>query len=297
MANSDSIQVPSNVKDETGNPYGKLTVLRYAGNNVKALKGAYWVCRCECGRETTVCGRALRNGSIQTCGCSKQRMDETGKVYGKLTIVEFAGNTKSGDSQWLCRCECGNTTIVPRGSFRKDYGGTRSCGCGRESAGGGYKTPEYNSWKEMKARCYNPNDTGYHWYGGREGNNIRICEHWRHSFPNFLADMGKKPSTDHSIERKDNDGNYSCGHCDECVAKGWTANCKWATTLEQGQNTRKTRLLTYNGETHGLREWARRLGITHYTLSRRIASGWPLEKVFSSEHYFTPPPKKVARKK
>lgn len=217
---------------------------------------------------------------------SQRAKDETGNIYGKLTVLQFA-EMRRGLAYWHCRCECGTMTIVAGADLRKKS--TVSCGCHRASAGGGYKTTEYSSWKEMKARCYNQNDTGYHWHGGR---GIRICKNWRHTFPQFLADMGKKPSTEHSIERIDNDGNYSCGQCEECVAKGWPANCKWATDLEQRQNTRKTRLLTYNGETHGLREWARRLGISHCTLRSRLAKGWPIEKVFSSEHFFVPPPKK-----
>ncbi len=71
MSTDDSIQLPTGVKDETGKPYGKLTVLSYAGSKLKALAGAYWNCRCECGKDHVVAGRALRNGSIQSCGCTK----------------------------------------------------------------------------------------------------------------------------------------------------------------------------------------------------------------------------------
>lgn len=287
MSTGNSIQLPSNVKDLAGKPFGKLTAIRYAGTNLGSQAGAYWYCRCECGTEKVLSAKAIRSGNVKSCGCSKQRTNEVGNKYNKLTVLAFAGNTKGGDSSWLCRCECGNTTTVARAELRKES--TKSCGCHRASAGGGYKTSEYSSWKEMKARCYNQNDTGYHWHGGR---GIRICKNWRHTFTQFLADMGKKPSTEHSIERIDNEGNYSCGHCDECAANGWTANCKWATTMEQGQNTRKTRRLTYNGETHGLREWARRLGITHRTLARRLdEQDWTFEQAvnhYSNHHGVKP---------
>ncbi len=204
--------------------------------------------------------------------------DERGNVYNRLTVIEPV-EIRGGDTIWLCRCECGNLTTVAGGDLRR--GTTKSCGCLRSSQDGGYKTSEYAIWKGMKLRCYSPRNRQYHLYGGR---GITICDRWRTSFVNFLADMGQKPFPEATIDRyPDNDGPYS------------PENCRWATRLEQGQNTRKVRLLTYNGETMCLRAWARRLGITHCTLSVRIKKGWPPEKVFSSEHYFTPPPIKRPR--
>ena len=91
---------------------------------------------------------------------------------------------------------------------------------------GMFKTKEWQSWMDMKNRCYNSNSTHYKNYGGR---GIKVCERWldeRMGFPNFLADMGKKPSLQHTLERCDNDGNYEPG------------NCKWATRIEQNRNTR-----------------------------------------------------------
>jgi hypothetical protein len=210
---------------------------------------------------------------------SPRAKDETGNVYTKLTVIEFAGNTRSGDSRWKCLCECGNTTIVARGELRK--GSTKSCGCRRASAGGGHKTTEYTSWQEMKRRC-DPDYKDKHLYADR---GITLCERWKISFNHFIADMGPKPSPDATIDRIDNNGNYE------------PSNCRWATKLEQSQNTRKTRMLTHNGETLCLREWARRLSITHRTLSTRLTKGWSPEKVFSSEHYFSPPPIKKVRQK
>lgn len=193
-------------------------------------------------------------------------IDELGNPYGKLTVIEYAGRSKSGDSLWVCRCKCGNTTTVARGDLRKSYGGTKSCGCGRKTQGGGWGTTEYTTWKEMKRRCCNARYCEYHLYGGR---GITICKRWQTSFINFLADMGKKPFPEATIDRIDNNGNYEPG------------NCRWATRMEQGQNTRKVRLLTYNGKTMCLRAWARRLEITHRTLSMRIKRGWPPDKVFA----------------
>lgn len=270
MSKSHSTQLPPRVKDETGNVYGKLTVLSYAGSNVKALKGAYWLCLCECGRETTVCGRALRNGTIQSCGCSKHRTDETGNIYGKLTVLKFAGNTKSSDSRWLCQCKCGNTTVVARGDLRKSYGGTKSCGCGRASAGGACRTPEYTTWQEMKRRCYKPNAPYYHIYGGK---GITVCDRWRTSFVNFLADMGPKPFPEATIDRVNGDGDYE------------PANCRWASKMEQSHNSRKARMLTCNGETLCVRAWARKLGVVHRTICRRLEQSWTINRIV--DHYRT----------
>ena len=210
--------------------------------------------------------------------------DETGNVYGKLTVIRYA-ETRKGLAHWLCRCECGNMTAVAGSDIRK--GSTVSCGCHRARAGGacsnGKRTPEYRSWQEMKRRCYNPNYPDYHLYGGR---GITVCERWRELFLRFLADMGPKPFPEATIDRyPDQNGPYS------------PDNCRWASKMEQSQNSRKARMLTYNGETMCLRAWARKLGITHRTLSVRLAKDWPLDKVFSSEHYFSPPPRKKALSK
>lgn len=105
--------------------------------------------------------------------------------------------------------------------------------------------------------------TGYKNYGGR---GIRVCERWS-SFRNFLDDMGKRPSAQHSIDRIDNNGNYEPG------------NCRWATRQEQNSNTRTTFRITHpeTGETCSASEWSRRIGAkSTTTVADRIRNGWPL---------------------
>ena len=88
------------------------------------------------------------------------------------------------------------------------------------------RTPEYSVWKGIRYRCNDPKNHSFKYYGGR---GIRVCERWDR-YEKFLADMGRRPSPKHSIERKDNNGDYS------------PQNCKWATVQEQALNSRKTRL-------------------------------------------------------
>lgn len=95
--------------------------------------------------------------------------------------------------------------------------------------------PEYQRWRNMIARCYLPSNVGYKYYGGR---GIKVCKRWRESFAEYLADLGKHPGKEYSVDRKNNDGHYSCGKCHECVANGWPANWRWATRTQQNINQR-----------------------------------------------------------
>jgi hypothetical protein len=111
-----------------------------------------------------------------------------------------------------------------------------------------FKSPEYNAWIHMKARCYNRKTTGFKNYGGR---GIIVCERWKHSFENFFADMGKRPTNNHSLDRyPDKDGNYG------------PLNCRWATIVEQNNNQRSNVLIDYNGERITITELSRRVNLS-----------------------------------
>lgn len=88
------------------------------------------------------------------------------------------------------------------------------------------RTPEWEAWRAMLKRCYKPNTRNYDRYGGR---GIGVCDRWRESFENFLADMGRRPSNKHSLHRKDNDGHYEPG------------NCEWALPVVQANNRGRPR--------------------------------------------------------
>ncbi len=133
------------------------------------------------------------------------------------------------------------------------------------------------AWQNMRARCNNPNNPRYASYGGR---GITICQRWD-DYENFLADMGRRPGPGYSIERADNDGGYWCGHCAGCVRLGRTSNCRWATAAVQQRNSRKTRMLTFNGKTQCLTDWAAEVGLSRDGLRTRLRSGMSLDEALT----------------
>lgn len=129
----------------------------------------------------------------------------------------------------------------------------------------GNHSPTYVSWRSMLMRCYQPSMGAYPYYGAK---GITVCDRWRHSFENFLADVGLRPSRDYSLDRYPNrDGNYEPG------------NVRWATLFEQADNRRSTRLVTIGGETLSVKNWSRRSGIFHGTLLQRVNAGWPEDQI------------------
>lgn len=130
----------------------------------------------------------------------------------------------------------------------------------------GAPSPEYRVWGSMIQRCENPARASYRLYGGR---GIRVYPAWRLSFDAFLRDVGPRPSPRHTLDRVDSDGHYEPG------------NVRWATPLQQANNARSNRLVTFNGETRTRAEWARHLGIKYFTLRQRLDKGWPPERAFT----------------
>ena len=106
------------------------------------------------------------------------------------------------------------------------------------------------------------------------GRGIIVCDNWRTSFPAFLKSLGDCPPK-MSVDRKDNNGNYSCGDCDQCRANGWPMNCRWATALEQVINSDNHIIrITIDGETKLLRELLAESGVTVSAYHARVATGW-----------------------
>jgi len=105
---------------------------------------------------------------------------------------------------------------------------------------GGVGTPEYKAWTSIKTRCFNPNHDGYAAYGAL---GITMCQRWKDDFPAFIQDLGPRPSEGHVVGRTDLAASYSCGKCEECLAKQWLSNCQWTLrSLAQNRNRRSNKL-------------------------------------------------------
>lgn len=193
-------------------------------------------------------------------------IDIIGMKFNRWLVLSRAENDPAGKAQFLCRCDCGAEKVLHGILLRR--GVSKSCGClklemlskrqkthGHTS--GGKTSPTFHSWAGMMARCSNPNNAYFKYYGAL---GITVCDRW-HTFSNFLDDMGEKPPR-MSIDRIDYTGNYEPN------------NCRWATAQEQARNKSNNAMLTANGETRCMQEWAELLGIKQSTLSYRIQRGW-----------------------
>jgi hypothetical protein len=190
---------------------------------------------------------------------TRKKADLTGKRFGNLNVVEYLG-IRNHRQCWKCICDCGNFAELSTNEIRT--GNTKSCGCRIGILKHGLAdSPEYKVWIAMKMRCLNKKDAAYLDYGGR---GITVCDAWRDSFEAFINDMGRRPSSSLMLERIDNEKGYEKG------------NCKWATPLEQGRNRRSNHLVTFNGESLAIAEWADRLHISQQALGFRLKH-WPIE--------------------
>lgn len=194
-----------------------------------------------------------------------------GAKYNGLTITSIAPSVASSQGTIIrrvnCVCDCGND-----GVFRFTHianGHTQSCGCLQRKRAkeanlthGLEKTKEYRVWKDMKARCYNPNNKAYSYYGGK---GIKVSDEWINDFGQFIKDMGNRPTDLHSIERK----NYNENYCKE--------NCVWATRAEQNRNTSQNRWLEFQGEKLCITDWGIKMGLERRTIAKRLDMGWSIE--------------------
>ncbi len=206
-----------------------------------------------------------------------------GQRFGRLQVIEKAYN-KNRNTYWKCVCDCGNV-VVKRGVSLK-RGETKSCGCYNRdltiarNKSWAYKMPQdkrlYGIYYGMRTRCYNKTDSSYRSYGAR---GITVCDEWLedfYAFQDWAFSNGYRE--DLSIDRIDNNGNYS------------PENCRWADNKTQANNRRTTHFLTIDGETHSASQWARMVGVDRSVIYGRLKHGWsdkdavftPLMTQFSS---------------
>ena len=171
---------------------------------------------------------------------------------------------------YLYQCDCGAQKEAAASNVRA--GSVRSCGCMRREVSkvavrhghtvNATNSPEYRCWQSMMNRCRNINLKCYPRYGGR---GITVCERWQ-TFENFLVDMGSRPSTSHSVERANVNGNYE------------PDNCRWATSKEQAANRCDTVMIEHGGRSMILADWAREFGMAPGTIRRRMLRGATFEQ-------------------
>lgn len=208
----------------------------------------------------------------------KKKISE-GRRYGNLVALEFSGRDRWRAALWRFRCDCGNDSYVAR-IDQVQRGVIQACGCKRQEwlhsqeqrgvkhghTAGGKRTSEYVSWRGMLDRCHRPTTVNYVRYGGR---GIKVCEQWL-QFEHFLADMGKKPSRFHTVDRIDNDGNYEPG------------NCRWQHPRQQNRNRVNNRHVVYLGQQMTLAEACELQGINRNVVDSRLRRGWTPERAVTT---------------
>jgi hypothetical protein len=184
---------------------------------------------------------------------------ETGQRFGRWTAQRVLKGTHGRRVRVRCLCDCGTRgvpslqALVERRSV--------SCGCAKFKHGaktGEHLTPEYRAWFALRHRCEN------HPIYLRKG--ITVCRRWKHSFRNFISDMGMRPGVGFSIDRVNNDAGYS------------PKNCRWATKAQQARNSDNATLYTLNGKRYCLIELSELSGIRYECLKQRLKRGWTVRQ-------------------
>lgn len=186
-------------------------------------------------------------------------VDKVGKRYGRLVVVKREIRDQQG-TFWFCQCDCGKTTVAQSGHL--NAGMRVSCGCAQDGSHnkthGMSRSSEYAAWDNARDRCRNPKNRKYPLYGGR---GISMCKEWSESFEAFLADMGKKPTKKHTLERLDGNSGYT------------PENCVWATPVQQNNNRSINRYIDVNGKSLTIAQASRLTGIPHATILGRLNAG------------------------
>ena len=257
-----------------------MAVYRVGAKFRSSKKHVSAVYECDCGKRVV----SRVDMPPKSCGCNTAKeitekdIENISNVILKRIGTPFkvrtgTGMNNSGSTRCaVYECDCGTKIIAE--VWKVKTGHTRSCGCWQSKVSshqlfgntngethGSYHTGTYRSWQHMKSRCNDKSNHSFHNYGGR---GIKVCERWLQR-ENFLSDMGPRPDG-MTIDRKEVNGDYE------------PSNCKWSTTKEQNRNKRTSRILTINGESKHLIEWAEIAVVKYSTIRRRLQSGWSDEE-------------------
>lgn len=209
---------------------------------------------------------------------SRGFVDLEGIRFDRLSVVAYLYRRDS-HQYWFCQCDCGAVRSVTSNKLRTGW--TKSCGCFHRDAArvrmtthGQRRTPEYYSYHSMLGRCLCPTNAAYKDYGGR---GITVCQRWidgdgdRTGIECFFADMGRRTTKHHTLDREDNDGPYS------------PENCRWATRARQAGNRRSTRYTTVDGVRMSILDACKRLGVKPEMVRWRLAHGWSFERAVTQK--------------
>lgn len=202
-------------------------------------------------------------------------IDLTNNRFSRLVVLKKYGHNKHNQITWLCKCDCGNLIIVSGNSLTRSN--TRSCGClyqdylhnprPNTQKHGKSNSRLYHIWRDMKLRCYNAKQVGYNNYGVR---GIVVCAEWLNNFKVFYdwaINNGYKDNL--QIDRINTNGNYE------------PSNCRWVTPLDNSNNKRNNRFITYKGETKTIAEWSKSTNIPYHLIWNRLRRGWSVEDTFT----------------
>lgn len=194
-----------------------------------------------------------------------KKRDWSGKKQGKLSIIREIGRDKFGNVVWLCECDCGKETYKSNNAL---INGASACSrkCWASTAPhlkgthGMHRSKEYSTWRGIKNRCFNKNNTAYQSYGGR---GITMCREWEDSFEKFLEDVGRAPKSKSrvSLDRIDNNGNYEPG------------NVRWVNHRKQMNNRRVNVLTMFRGKLMTLGEISEITGEAYHRVYQRHRRG------------------------
>ena len=194
--------------------------------------------------------------------------DLTGKKFGRLQVIEFAGMNRSRHSLWICVCDCGQISTFVGSNLLS--GRTTSCGCFSRELSAQMKTTHayygtrlYNIWCGMKTRCYNKNRDSFMNYGGRA---IEVCAEWQNFEPFKDWAISNGYADNLSIGRIDNDKGYA------------PENCRWETAKQQNRNTRRNVMI----EGLCLSDYCIKIGMKPSVVIKRIFRGWDIERALST---------------